>query len=90
MAPILRERTWVHPEKVEITETVLDAAGGNSLLASILIRRGLIDPESIRAFLDPDEYTPTRPEEFPGMDEAVNRILVAVKKKGTGPGLGRL
>lgn len=81
MSPILCERSWKHPEKVEITETVLDAAGGNSLLASILIRRGLIDPESIRSFLDPDEYTPTRPEEFPGMEDAVIRILDAVKRK---------
>ncbi len=78
---IFRELAWKHPEKVEITDNLLDASGGNTLLASILIRRGLNDPVSIRAFLDPDEYTPSRPEDFPGMDAAVNRILIAVKKQ---------
>lgn len=74
-------RTWIQPEPVSIPSEVLEACGGNTLLASILVRRGLTDPQEIQAFLDPEEYTPSSPDDFPGMADAVQRILDAAIHK---------
>jgi single-stranded-DNA-specific exonuclease len=72
-------RIWVQAEKVNPPPAVLEAAGGDALLADILFRRGWTDPAKIRGFLDPEEYRPSSPYELPGMGKAVDRILRAAK-----------
>ena len=67
----------------ELPSGVLQAAGGDSLLAGILYRRGLTDPAAIRGYLDPDAYHPASPYALPGMDKAVDRILKAIERQET-------
>lgn len=74
-------RVWVPSPEIHLPPEILQAAGGDPLTASILLRRGLDNPDAIRGFLDPDQYTPASPYELPGMDRAVNRILRAVRDR---------
>mgnify|MGYP000325742168 CR=1 FL=1 len=59
-------RTWrLLPQTTPIPPSLLHAAGGRPHLARILLQRGLVDPAHVRAFLDPDGYTPAPPEAMP-------------------------
>ncbi len=73
------KKTWVTAERITPPQEVLDAAGGDELLASILFRRGYSDAAVIKGFLDPDVYQPASAYELPGMAEAVSRLISAVK-----------
>jgi single-stranded-DNA-specific exonuclease len=55
--------------------------GCDSLTASILARRGILDGEEIRYFLEDDPRHLRNPFELPGMEDAVDRILAA-KEEG--------
>ena len=66
-------------KKAKVSKKMLDAVGGNMVLAQILTRRG-ISEEEVPVFLNPDLYTPTAPEEFPGMEEAVKIVRRAIKQ----------
>jgi single-stranded-DNA-specific exonuclease len=57
---------------------LLDFFAGDALLAGLLARRGIITAEAARAFVYPDAYIPTPPEELPELDLAVERILRAL------------
>ena len=70
---------WLEPEPVPVPEEVLDAAGGNPLVAKILYQRGLTDPEHIQAYLDPELYHPASPYDFPDMALAVERLQSALQ-----------
>lgn len=72
-------KDWIQAETIQPPQDVLDAAGGDDLLASILYRRGLTDPHAIGGFLNPDEYQPASSYELPGMAEGVARIQEAVR-----------
>ncbi len=71
---------WVPVREIGIPRDVLEACGGNTFIAGILIRRGLTDPELINSFINPDEYNPSSPYDFPGMAVAVDRIRQAAAK----------
>ncbi|MBW2062026.1 MAG: single-stranded-DNA-specific exonuclease RecJ, partial [Deltaproteobacteria bacterium] len=51
------------------------------LLASILISRGMYDPESARAFLNPSLRDLPDPFLLPDIDKATDRLLQALKAK---------
>ena len=57
--------------------------GLEPLVARLLVRRGLNDSERIASFLDPGKYRPTTPEELPGIDRAVERLLEARERKSS-------
>ncbi len=44
------------------------------------MQRGLVDPDRVRAFLDPDAYTPAPPEALPGLVAGVERIEAAIRR----------
>jgi len=69
---IVNKNTIIPPE-------VIDAAGGDELVARIFFNRGYKDPDTIRQMMDESLYVPTRPEEFPGIDKAVERISKAIE-----------
>lgn len=71
---------WLEPEPVAVPEEVLDAAGGNPLVAKILVQRGLIEPGNIQAYLDPALYHPASPYDFPDMALAVERLQRALQQ----------
>lgn len=51
------------------------------VIAGILVNRGITEEEQIRIFLDPKRTDFHDPFLMPDMEKAVNRILVAMKKK---------
>jgi single-stranded-DNA-specific exonuclease len=62
----------------KISEKILEAVGGNEVLAQILVSRGITE-EEVSEFFNPDLYNPTAPEEFPGMEDAVDIVQRAVE-----------
>ncbi|AZR73328.1 single-stranded-DNA-specific exonuclease RecJ [Anoxybacter fermentans] len=71
----------LYHDNLEVPKWMLDELNGNQLLAQILLKRGINSPKKVREFLNPDQYNPTNPFDFPDMDKAVELILNAVKKK---------
>jgi single-stranded-DNA-specific exonuclease len=72
------EKKDIPPEKVK---EISAKYGCDLLTASILTRRGITTGESIKYFLEEDERFLHNPFEFPGMEDAVERILAA-KEEG--------
>jgi len=72
---------WVDPIPVQVPQILQDFVGGHSLVAEILVRRGIVTVEAARAFLNPNAYTPSPPTAFPGMPQAVARITHAIQHK---------
>lgn len=77
MAPV----RWLDPPDVRPSDELRHAVGGHPLVAEILVRRGFDTPESARAFLDPDAYTPTPPIALPGVEEAAERLWDAIESR---------
>ena len=74
----LAEIEWLEPEPVKISTELLQAAGGDRILAEALTRRGIVSPDQAGAFLDPRKFTPASPEELPDIDKAVARLVKAI------------
>ena len=68
---------WLDPHPVEIPASFADL-GLPPLIAQTLLRRGISSPVEVEAFLHPDA-TPSTP--FPNIESAVDRILLAIRKK---------
>jgi single-stranded-DNA-specific exonuclease len=73
------QRQWVDPPPVQPSQELIDVVDGSRLAAELLVRHGITDPTDARAFLFPDQYQPSPPAGFPGMDAAAERILKAVR-----------
>jgi len=67
---------WLDPAHVDTSP--LSSLGLPPLLKQTLIRRGILTPDSARAFLHPDE-TPSTP--FPNIDVAVEIILESIRNQ---------
>jgi len=85
---------WIHEPSEQTTIECLSAAlrenaalsgraSGNTLpiLASLLVRRGITDPESAGRFLAPSLSHLHAPEQMTGLRTAVNRIEAAIEGK---------
>jgi single-stranded-DNA-specific exonuclease len=70
---------WLDPQSIQIPTsfTGLDLP---PLVAQTLIRRGINDPATVRAFLHPDELPPVP---FPGIEKAVDTINLTIRKGET-------
>jgi len=66
---------WLDPHPVNVPAS-FSALGLPPLVAQTLIRRGILTPDSARAFLHPDEI-PSTP--FPNIEPAVERIQEAIR-----------
>jgi single-stranded-DNA-specific exonuclease len=71
---------WIDPSPIEIPAS-LEALGLPPLIVGTLVRRGITTPEAARAFLDPDSQSLTSSYELPGMDAAVERILLTIRSR---------
>ncbi|MFN3308297.1 MAG: DHH family phosphoesterase, partial [Anaerolineales bacterium] len=70
--------TWLEPISVQVPADLAAAIDGHPLLLQSLVQRGLTDPQTARAFLDSNAYTPTSAAELPGMEQAVARLQRAL------------
>ncbi|MCK8827365.1 single-stranded-DNA-specific exonuclease RecJ [Natroniella acetigena] len=66
-------------QNIEVPQFLVDRFNGDQLLARIFYNRGLTTPQKSKEFLDPQFYTPTEPEQFPKIEQAVTMILEAVE-----------
>jgi single-stranded-DNA-specific exonuclease len=70
----------IEPVDQNTVQLLRDSLHISELLASILIRRGIVDPEEARYFLYADRKDMQPPDEIPGLTMAVSRIAEAVEK----------
>src|SRR3990172_2838647 len=70
---------WIDPIPVEIPASFADL-GLPPLIAQTLVRRGILTPQDARAFLEPDSHALASPFELPGMQSAVDHILLAIRR----------
>ncbi|MGD2156934.1 MAG: single-stranded-DNA-specific exonuclease RecJ [Anaerolineales bacterium] len=68
-------KKWINAPLVSPPKSLQDEVGGHPLVLETLIRRGFTTPSAIKAFLNPDCYTPTLAKELPGIQKAAKRIL---------------
>lgn len=66
-------------KSIKVPEKILEAVGGSEILAQILVRRG-ISEDDVLQFLNPDLYTPTAPEELPGIEDALKILRRAIEQ----------
>ncbi|MCI0552587.1 MAG: single-stranded-DNA-specific exonuclease RecJ [Anaerolineae bacterium] len=68
---------WLDPQPVDVPAS-FSTLGLHPLVTQTLIRRGILTPDSARAFLHPDS-SPSTP--FPNIEKAVDRINSAIKNR---------
>ncbi len=73
-------KNWLEPQEIHVPEALSAAVGGHPLVAQTLARRGITSPDTARAFLEAERYAPTPPTELPGMPEAVDRLVDAIRQ----------
>ena len=49
---------WFEPNDVIVPENLKEEIDGHPLVAETLVRRGVIAPDQVRAFLYPEYYSP--------------------------------
>ena len=64
-----------------LVEDFMAEFGISSILAKILINRGITNYEDVKIFLEPTRYDFGDPYLMPDMKKAVERIIKAIKKK---------
>lgn len=67
---------WIEPTPINQAPPL---PGLSPLVGQVLVRRGYTNPASARAFLDPQAYLSSPPNELPGMDEAVEHLVRAIR-----------
>ncbi|MSP12202.1 MAG: hypothetical protein EXR62_04500 [Chloroflexi bacterium] len=71
---------WIEPPSTANPNPIMEVVQ-DSLLARLLVQRGLDTPAAVKAFLDPSAYMPADPTALPGMDQAVAAILAAMERR---------
>ena len=72
------DSVWGLPAPSSVPASLEPLIGGDTLLGSALVRRGITTFSQARAFLDPNFYIPANPSDLPDLDKAVDRIEKAV------------
>lgn len=70
---------WQFPQTISVPEELLSFVGGHRLVTERLMRAGITDIATAKAFLDPNAYAATSPFELPDMNPAVERLQRAIK-----------
>lgn len=78
---MLPQPRWIDPEPVQIPKDFREAIGGHPLVAETLYRRGYQTVEAAQAFLNPDRYQPTSPDELPDARLAYERLAEAINNR---------
>jgi single-stranded-DNA-specific exonuclease len=74
-------KVWREPSDEASYEHLLPLVEDSHVIARLLQRRGFNSVDTARAFLSPDNYTPTSPMELPDVDKAIVRIVQAIIEK---------
>ncbi len=79
------QRRWILPETAGSTaaRTLCREFGLPEFVASLILRRGLTQPEQVEAFLQPRLRLLGDPTAIPGISDAVRRIESALQRKET-------
>lgn len=72
-------KRWIEPPAVEVPADLRTFVGGNPLVVETLVRRNFTSVQAARAFLDPEVYSPAAASELPGLAEAVERLVYAIR-----------
>ena len=73
------KRWHIRPHDRAAVASLERASGVSSILASLLVARGVTDPAAVKSFLSGTLADLRDPETLPGVPEAAERILAAVK-----------
>lgn len=74
-------KVWRFPSAGEPAPELIAAADGSTVLARLLMARGLDTDEAVRSFLNMENYVPTDPMELPDVDRAIVRINKAIAEQ---------
>jgi len=72
------QRPWRPYPEASVSPELHTLAEGYPLIAQYFSRRGLRSAQEVRAYLDPDQYSPSPPSALPGMLLAVARLHHAI------------
>ena len=75
------QRSWSEPVSIDVPDPLRSAVGGHPLVADILARRGLTDPDAALGFLDPARYAPAPPAALPDLDRAAQLLYDAILRR---------
>ena len=70
---------WLLPEPLVVPDALFQAAGNNPFLAELLFRRGIVDPQIVKGFLDSKSYKPSSTFEFPDIEIAIDILQQGIK-----------
>ncbi len=70
---------WILHEPSLVPQAIAQICGKNMVLAQALVKRGLVSPDQALAFLDPEKYTPTPPDQLPDLERGLDCLLGAVR-----------
>jgi single-stranded-DNA-specific exonuclease len=75
------QRRWIVPDvDGTLAGVIREKSACSSLLARLLLRRGVLSPDEAAVFLDPKLLQLSDPFDLPDMDRAVERIAVALRR----------
>lgn len=74
------EKVWITKDCTVLPDEIVKEAG-NTILAKILVNRGIDTVSKIRDFLNPLKMSITHPSVFKDMQKAVSRIKTAIENK---------
>lgn len=76
---------WIAPQPIEvpgaIRQAVPAANGWETLVAEMLVRRGIADRDAALGFLDPAHYRPAPAWELPGLAQVVEHLASAIAQE---------
>lgn len=76
------KKKWQYYEQdKDIVNKIAEEHGISTLLAKILVNRGIVDSKQIKVFLEPQRHDFHNPFDMLDMEMAVNRIIEAIKNK---------
>ena len=76
------QKKWIVKEKHEAESRALASAiGVSTVIADILLHRGISEPQAAELFLHPERQAYADPFSYKDMDKAVGRILLAIERQ---------
>ena len=75
------QKIWKIQENKEVSPDIVQAAGGSTLLAKLLLQRGIDTVQKVSDFLNPSQMKIASPFVFTDMQKSVDRIFNAIEKQ---------
>jgi single-stranded-DNA-specific exonuclease len=71
---------WLAPEIPDIPPDFVKAIGGSQLVGEVLYRRGITEINDAKAFIDPDHFSPSPPDDLNGLVFGADIIQSAIRR----------